>query len=483
MENWLTKRANLTPDRMAIRFGDVTLTFAEMRKRVLQIAGQIAKHVDNNERIALITPNNLTGYLMILAIQQLDKTVVLLNRRLSPREMDFQLADATITTILQDDTFVGGLANVHQLNFSEILATEAEPIVPIATFDLDKVTSIMYTSGTTGNPKGVMQTFGNHFYSAVGSALNLGLTPNDVWLAAVPIFHISGLSIMMRSLIYGMGVVLYERFDVDRINHELLTGQVTTISVVPVMLKQLLAQLPAGSVYHERFRTMLLGGGPTDLTTLGKAIAAGIEIVQSYGMTETASQVIALDASSATRKLGSAGKPLFPVEVRIQKVNDADKVGRIQIKSPTLAVGYLNCPDKYAEAFVDGWFDTGDMGWLDDDGFLYVEGREGDMISSGGENVFPDEIESVYGEADAIAQISVVGIPDDRWGAVPVAFVMFKDEQTMDFATLRNFGRERLAHYKVPVRFFATETFPRTASGKIQRHKLRDQLTTAREIK
>ncbi len=483
MENWLTKRANLTPDRMAIRFGDATLTFAEMRKRVLQIAGQIAKHVDDNERIALITPNNLTGYLMILAIQQLDKTVVLLNRRLSPREMAFQLADAAITTVLQDDAFVGELANVHQLNFSAILATEAEPIVPVAAFDLDKVTSIMYTSGTTGNPKGVMQTFGNHFHSAVGSALNLGLTPNDVWLAAVPIFHISGLSIMMRSLIYGMGVVLYERFDVERINQELLTGQVTTISVVPVMLKQLLAQLPAGAVYHERFRTMLLGGGPTDLTTLEKATAAGIEIVQSYGMTETASQVIALDASSATRKLGSAGKPLFPVEVRVQKVNDADKVGRIQIKSPTLAVGYLNRPDKYAEAFVDGWFDTGDMGWLDDEGFLYVEGREGDMISSGGENVFPDEIESVYGEADAIAQMSVVGIPDDRWGAVPVAFVMFKGEQTMDFEALRNFGRDRLAHYKVPVRFFETETFPRTASGKIQRHKLRDQLTTAQEIK
>ena len=258
MENWLTKRANLTPARMAIRFGDATLTFAEMRKRVLQIAGQIAKHVDDNERIALITPNNLTGYLMILAIQQLDKTVVLLNRRLSPREMAFQLADAAITTVLQDDAFVGELANVHQLNFSAILATEAEPITPVAAFELDKVTSIMYTSGTTGNPKGVMQTFGNHFYSAVGSALNLGLTPNDVWLAAVPIFHISGLSIMMRSLIYGMGVVLYERFDVERINQELLTGQVTTISVVPVMLKQLLAQLPAGAVYHERFRTMLL---------------------------------------------------------------------------------------------------------------------------------------------------------------------------------------------------------------------------------
>ncbi|CAM2743849.1 o-succinylbenzoate--CoA ligase [Weissella confusa] len=483
MENWLTKRAMLTPNRMAVRFEDTTLTFAEMRQRVLTIAGQITQHIDGNERIALITPNNLTGYLMILAIQQLGKTVVLLNRRLSPREMAFQLDDAEITTVIQDDRFVGELPAAKQVAFAEILATAAEAINPVADFDLDKVTSIMYTSGTTGNPKGVMQTFGNHFYSAVGSALNLGLTPDDVWLAAVPIFHISGLSIMMRSLIYGMGVSLYERFDVAKINAELMAGQVTTISVVPVMLKQLLAQLPEGAKYHDRFRTMLLGGGPTDLTTLEKATAAGIEIVQSYGMTETASQVIALDAASATQKLGSAGKPLFPVEVRIQKATDNDKVGRIQIKSPTLAVGYLNRPDKYAESFVDGWFDTGDMGWLDDDGFLYVEGREGDMISSGGENVFPDEIESVYGEATAIDQISVVGIPDERWGAVPVAFLSFKSGETMDFDSLRTFGRERLAHYKVPARFFVTDNFPRTASGKIQRHKLRDQLAEAREIK
>ena len=482
MENWLTKRAMLTPDRMAVRFENTTLTFAEMRQRVLTIAGQITQHIDDNERIALITPNNLTGYLMILAVQQLDKTVVLLNRRLSPREMAFQLDDAAITTVFQDDRFEGELP-VKQVTFAEVLATNADAVDPVADFDLDKVTSIMYTSGTTGNPKGVMQTFGNHFYSAVGSALNLGLTPDDVWLAAVPIFHISGLSIMMRSLIYGMGVSLYERFDVEKINAELMAGQVTTISVVPVMLKQLLAQLSEGAKYHERFRTMLLGGGPTDLTTLEKATAAGIEIVQSYGMTETASQVIALDAASATKKLGSAGKPLFPVEVRIQKAKETDQVGRIQIKSPTLAVGYLNRPDKYAESFVDGWFDTGDMGWLDDDGFLYVEGREGDMISSGGENVFPDEIESVYGEATAIDQISVVGIPDERWGAVPVAFLSFKPGEAMDFASLRTFGRDRLAHYKVPARFFVTDKFPRTASGKIQRHKLRNQLDEAQEVK
>jgi O-succinylbenzoic acid--CoA ligase len=465
---------------MAVRFQGSELTFEELLQATVRLAGKLSTVLDDNERVGVITPNNLVGYEIILALQQLGKTVVLLNRRLSARELNFQVADAALTVVVQDDHFAGALDGVTQIRFSEVESALDSGITTVSEFDLRAVTSIMYTSGTTGNPKGVMQTFGNHFYSAVGSALNLGITPNDTWVAAVPIFHISGLSIMMRSLIYGMGVSLYERFDVDAINEEMIAGKVTTISVVPVMLKQLLAALPSGSGYHRNFRTMLLGGGPTDVATLNRAKALGIEIVQSYGMTETASQVVALDAASATRKIGSAGKPLFPVELRIVK-DDAKKVGRIQVKSPTLAVGYLNQPEKYADSFVDGWFDTGDMGYLDADGFLYIEGREGDMISSGGENVFPDEIEAIYATHPAIDTIAVVGVPDERWGAVPVAFIQFKDEP-VPFETLRNFGRERLAHYKVPSKFYTIEEFPRTASGKIQRHRLRDKVSDDREI-
>jgi O-succinylbenzoic acid--CoA ligase len=481
MENWLVKRANLTPERVAVRFQGESLTFAELTTAVLTWAGRLKAIVGDETRIAVITPNNLVGYQIILAIQQLGKEVLLLNRRLSNRELQFQVADAAVLTVVQDDLFSVSLENVRQVSFADLGQVPAAPLVPVTDFDLDQVTSIMYTSGTTGNPKGVLQTFGNHFYSAIGSALNLGITPNDTWIAAVPMFHISGFSIMMRSLIYGMTVSLYEKFDVAAINQELVTGKATTISVVPVMLKQLLAALPEGQRYHSNFRTMLLGGGPADTGMLQHAQELGIDIVQSYGMTETASQVVALDAQSAFKKLGSAGKPLFPVELRIQKNTPTDVVGRIQIKSPTLAVGYLNRPDKYAESFVDGWFDTGDMGHLDEDGFLYVQGREGDMISSGGENVFPDEIEAVYAQHPAIETIVVVGVPDEKWGAVPVAFVALKDAG-VDFATLRSYGREHLAHYKVPAKFYRTLAFPRTASGKIQRPRLLAQLDSAVEI-
>lgn len=482
MDNWLIKRAQLTPNRLAVHYQDTRLTFVQMKDRVLRLASQLAVYAQNQERVAVITSNNLQGYLMILAVQQLGKTVVLINRRLAAREITFQLKDAAINLVVQDDDFNLTLSNVQQLTFATISdTTVGNAITPVSDFNSEKVTSIMYTSGTTGNPKGVMQTFGNHFYSAVGSALNLGVMPNDVWLAVVPIFHISGLSIMMRSLIYGMGVRLVEKFDVQKINDILLAGEVTTISVVPMMLTRLLAALPANKQYHPNFRTMLLGGGPTDLMTLQKATNAGIEVVQSYGMTETASQVIALDAANAPRKIGSAGQPLLPVSLRIAHL-DNNQHGRIQIKSPTLAVGYLNQPEKYADSFEDGWFDTGDMGWIDDEGFLYIDGREGDMISSGGENVFPDEIESTYAELAEIAQVAVVGVPDEKWGAVPIAFITFEGDKVLSQKDLRNFGREMLAHYKVPAKFYRLDEFPRTASGKVQRHKLIDVMSQATRI-
>ena len=474
MKNWLLQRVDLTPNRLAVRFNAQELTFKELNQRVQKLVRKLGAPLAAEQRVAIITPNNLDGYLLILAVQQLGKTIVFLNRRLSQRELAYQLQDAAIRVLIQDDDYELRFTGISQLTFSAIEALPEQAYHAVATFDLDDVATIMYTSGTTGNPKGVMQTFGNHFYSAIGSALNLGMLPGDVWIAAVPLFHISGFSIMTKSLIYGMGVSLYDHFDVDAINAELQNGQASTISVVPVMLKNMLAALPANTTYHPNFRTVLLGGGPTDMPTLERASKLGVAIVQSYGMTETASQVVALAGEDAVRKLGSVGKPLFPVEIRVKTTADA-QTGRVQVKSPTLTVGYLNNEAKYQAAFDDGWFDTGDMGWFDEEGYLYIQGREGDMISSGGENVFPDEIESAYAALPEIETIAVAGVPDEKWGAVPVAYIKFVPGQSLTQATLRAFGRQQLAHFKVPAKFVTVTDFPRTASGKLQRHLLAEQ--------
>lgn len=474
MENWLSKRAYLSPDAPAVQYGSQELTFKELQVAVLALAGKLVNVLDGNQRVGLLTRNNLMGYELILALQQLGRQIVLLNSRLADDELAYQISDANLSQVLVDDQLQYQLA-VEQLSFTTIKNTQGKTVEPVVEFDNDQVTTIMYTSGTTGKPKGVLQTFGNHFYSAMGSVLNLGLTDQEAWLAVVPIFHISGLSIMMRSLLYGMKVVLVEKFSATDINHLLLDGQATIMSVVPTMLTALQADLSLGQRYPKHFRTFLVGGGPIDRTDLEHAQASGATIVQSYGMTETASQVVALDPKDAVKKIGSVGKPLFPVSLRI-KTNDTsvNAVGRVQLKSPTLTAGYLNQTKKYLASFDEGWFDTGDWGYLDSEGYLYIVGREGDMISSGGENVFPDEVEAVYRALPEVDEVAVLGEKNQEWGQVPVAIIRFKAAASLSSEALRAYGRQHLAHYKVPQTFYLDQgtAFPRTASGKLQRYQL-----------
>jgi O-succinylbenzoic acid--CoA ligase len=265
-----------------------------------------------------------------------------------------------------------------------------------------------------------------------------------------------------------MAVSLYEKFDAKEVNKELVSGPATVISVVPVMLKQLLVDLGARK-YNSSFKVVLLGGGPIDVETLKVTQQKNINVVQSYGMTETASQIVALDSQTAPYHIGSSGKPLNTVQLKIKKIKENDKFGNILIKSPTLTPGYLNLPGKLEKDIdSEGWFDTGDLGYLDEEGFLYVKGRLGDMINSGGENIFPVEIEDVLRKYNGVIDIVVVGIPDEKWGQIPIAFVI----GDVDFEQLREFGRKHLAHYKVPNKYIKVKDFPRTASGKIQRNKL-----------
>lgn len=481
MENWLTKRARLTPTRVAVTDGQKQMTFSEVAQAAAAMAGRIAmlKSAQNHDRIALLMVNNLSGYLVIMALQQLGKTIVFINRRLSVAEINYQLSDADVDIVLTDDHYEQKLVVQQQVKFSDLPI--GKPVTPTSDYPDDFVTSIMYTSGTTSHPKGVMQTYQNHFMSAMGSALNLGLTANDAWLTVVPIFHISGFSILMRSLLYGMRVVLVEKFNASKINDWLIHDTITTMSVVPVMLKTLLAELPDGVNYNDHFRTMLLGGGPTDKQTLQQAQAHHLPIIQSYGMTETASQIVALAPEDIQEKLGSVGKPLFPVTVDIRDdQGQSTAVGNIWVKTPTLTPGYLNQPDQLNKNMSSGWFNTEDFGYFDTDGFLYIQGRQGDMISSGGENIFPDEVESVYAKMPGLENIVVIGVPDEKWGAIPVAVV---SGTHLSMADLRTYGRERLAHYKVPKHFYRAKTWYRTASGKVQRHRFAQALTELQALK
>lgn len=467
-QNWLLKQAATLPNQIAIDDGSERLSFAELKKQVEVLVGKI-DHLNPGSRVGLLATNTLMSYKLALAIMCSGRTIVWLNWRLAGEELERQIKDSGLQLCLVENSlWRSGMTNPFK-SYSAFLITSADPGELIPVFKSNWVASIMYTSGTTGKPKGVLQTFGNHFYSAVSSALNLGLSSADKWLCVAPIFHISGFSIIMRGLIYGMTVRLVEKFRAEEIERILANETVTIMSVVPFMLKKLIQQQnKTNTHYNSAFRCMLLGGGTIDRETLEICLQRSIPVVQCYGMTETCSQIIALRSADALLKLGSVGQPLFSTQLKLSKD------GEILLKTPALTPGYLNLPDKLPSKMIDGWYRTGDIGHLDKEGYLYIDGRADEMLISGGENIFPQEVEQVYQRYPQINEVAVVGQTDPVWGQVPVAFVV--SDRRLSTTKLMNYGYEHLARYKVPQHYIFVSELPKNASGKIRRFMLREKL-------
>ncbi|RHW52078.1 o-succinylbenzoate--CoA ligase [Bombilactobacillus bombi] len=474
MENWLNKRAQLSPHKIAVVYQNQKFTFAQVLQTVQQVAQRLkGLGLKPKQPVAIFGRNNLETYYNILALQQLSLPIVFLNIRLAAVELQYQVNNSQIQACLVDSTLENSaIAQVNNLRIiTQQDLQQAKPtFYEVHDIESSQIASMMYTSGTTGHPKGVLQTWSNHWHSAMNTMLNFQITENDAWLCTVPLFHISGFSILLRSLIFGITIYLEPKFDVQRCQHLLINEPITIFSVVPTMLKQLLTSYQSTQPYNTQFRIMFLGGGPIDPQTLKLCQQFHIPTVQSYGMTETCSNVVALKPEDAVRKSGSSGQALFTNQIRIA---DKQTIGEIQLKSPALAVGYWQQMELYHSKFTkDGWYCTGDVGYLDSQGYLFVKGRLDDMFISGGENIFPNEVENVYHQLSAIADIVVTSLPNDKYGAVPIAYLT-SNQHSLSNATLRAFGQQNLAHYKVPVEFRQIAHFPRTGSGKIQRNKLR----------
>ena len=467
-QNWLLKQAATQPNQIAIDDGNGRLSFAELKKQVEVLVGKI-DHLNPGSRVGILATNTLMSYKLSLAIMCSGRTIVWLNWRLAGEELERQIKDSGLQLCLVENSlWRSGMTDPFK-SYSAFLITSADPGELIPVFKSNWVASIMYTSGTTGRPKGVLQTFGNHFYSAVSSALNLGLSSADKWLCVAPIFHISGFSIIMRGLIYGMTVRLVEKFRAEELERILANETVTIMSVVPFMLKKLIQQQnKTNTHYNSAFRCMLLGGGTIDRETLEACLQRSIPVVQCYGMTETCSQIVALRSADALLKLGSVGQPLFSTQLKLSKD------GEILLKTPALTPGYLNLPDKLPSKMIDGWYRTGDIGHLDKEGYLYIDGRADEMLISGGENIFPQEVEQVYQRYPQINEVAVVGQNDSVWGQVPVAFVV--SDRRLSPTKLINYGYEHLARYKVPQHYIFVSELPKNASGKIRRFMLREKL-------
>ena len=478
--NWLLQRAYLTPEKIALTYKEEQWTFQQLAGEAKSLAQKLhANGLVSGNRIALLGPSNEKMVFIIHACMLLGVEVVMLNSRLTKKELKWQIADSDAVAVIVSDELEALIIEsvIRKLTFSSI-ETSDKKLCPIEdTWEPDRTITIMYTSGTTGFPKGVRQTANNHTSSAMSSVLNLGLDENDVWLCTMPLFHISGFSILVRSVIYGMEVRLYDKFDAAKVTEDIQMGSVTRMSVVSVTFNEILREFEQnGAVAHPSFKTMLAGGGPVPIDYLKRANQCGIPVLQTYGMTETSSQTATLSAADAMRKIGSAGKPLFFNQIKINGAQQPNEKGEVYICGPHVTPGYIG---RFSDQnpLVDDWLPTGDIGYFDDEGYLYIVDRRSDLIISGGENIYPAEIENILAAHPHIREVGVCGKDDAKWGSVPIAFIVVTEKVTED--ELKSFCEERLARYKVPAEFRIVAKLPRNASNKLLRRELREWVDLA----
>jgi O-succinylbenzoic acid--CoA ligase len=417
MVPWLLRAAAMHPDRSALN----ELTYAELETRARAAAGALRDlGVEPGDRVALALPAGVEFAVALHGCLLAAAVAVPIDLRLTRAERENRSAG---TKAVVEEPLDGPA-------ISETPATE-----------LDAVATLMHTSGTTAAPKSVRLTYGNWLASALGSAVALGLDPAERWLCPMPLTHVGGLSIPIRSAIYGTSAVLHERFDTDAVL-DALAGQVTVVSLVPTMLARL---LDAGLENPPMLRWVLLGGGPIPPSLLERAREAGVPVAPTYGMTEACSQIV------------TGGWPLPGVEVRIA----AD--GEVLVRGPNVSSDSLG---------PDGWLHTGDVGDLDDRGELYLLGRKSDTIVSGGENVAPLEVEAVLLAHPAVADAAVHGRPDEEWGEAVVATIVRRDGVVVEPGELRAFCAGRLAAFKVPKAVEFADRLPRSETGKLLRREL-----------
>jgi O-succinylbenzoic acid--CoA ligase len=451
--------------------------------------------IERGDHVGVLLPNSLAAVCCVFALARLGAVLVPINTRLTAAEVSWQLKRADcarlvyagkteITAREAAGNLPQGRVRPHCLPDDPVAFEARLATLPVidrpspATFDA--LQAVVFTSGTTGHPKGAMITYANHFWSAVGSAFRLGVRPDDRWLACLPLYHVGGLAVLFRSCLYGTAIILHDGFDARTVLNSLATEEITLISVVPTMLARLLGEgLTAETA--PALRLALLGGAAASPELLTEAAEAGIPVAVTYGLTEAASQVATMLPDPARAKPGSAGRPLLFTSLAVigedGREAQTGEAGEIIVSGPTVMSGYYADPEATGGVLRGGRLHTGDIGLLDESGDLWVLDRRSDLIVSGGENIYPAEVEHVLREHPAVAEACVVGLPHPVWGRQVAAMIAPQAPGLIDESALLAHCRERLAGYKQPRLLVIAEQLPHTASGKIHRRAVVEQLS------
>lgn len=497
--SWPERRLRISPQRDAIWFEGTTTSHAEFAERVRRAASGLASlGVAAGLRVAWISGNHPSALESLYACGQLAAIWVPVNARLTIPEAEYVLEHSGPSVVLVDsdhealasalrdrlpevrawvslEPAAGGSSDL--LSYERLLA-DADPEPRDIAVSLEDPCLIMYTSGTTGKPKGAVLTHGNMTWNATNQLLGFDFEQTERTLALAPLFHIGGLNGTVNpTLLRGGCAVVVRRFDPVETLRVIEEQRITSFFAVPTMLDAMARQRDFATRDLSALRTIGAAGAPVPLPTLHTWLDRGVTMQQAYGMSEAAPGCTVLDSADAVRKVGSAGKPVFFTDVRVVRSDGTPaatgEVGEILVQGPNIMAGYWNDPEQTAAVLIDGWYHTGDAGSFDDEGFLYIRDRYNDMIISGGENIYPAEIESALLSLPGIDEAAVIGIPDDEWGEAGLALVVAAPGSPTDPEAVRSSLREHLAGFKVPAQIRFVDELPKTATGKIRKPDLR----------
>lgn len=505
LDDYLDYHARVHADVIFVVEGAATLNFAQAKQRVDRIAGRLAAvGVAKGERLALLGKNSVDFFFMYLACARLGAVPVGINYRLTPTECAYIVRDATAKHLFADAEFIAAVGQACEgvpavclhgeqagfPSFDEWLGQEVHDYEKTEV-GFDDVMSQMYTSGTTGLPKGVLLSHGNIISNVYQTSMGSEYTfmTGDEFLLVAPMYHAAGIMIAYTGLMQALTLVIHRDYDSARTVQALANRPIAAVTLVPAMLQMIVDSVQGlDEMAFPNLRLIYYGASPIAVPLLQRAIEIfECDFTQGYGQTEANSIVAMLSASDHRRALAgrpeilsACGRAAFNTQLRVIDGEGnplpANEAGEIIARGPQVMLGYWNNPEATAQALRDGWLYSGDIGQFDDEGYLSIVGRVKDMIISGGENIYPVEVENVLTLHSLIRDAAVIGVSDNRWGEVPLAILVLEEGEQPDDNELRTLCREHLASFKIPAYFHCVNEIPRNPSGKILKQQLRDEI-------